>query len=223
VDITNSFDLPFDPRTAWDTLLDIKRIMPCIPGAELLEVSDDGSTYKGKVSVKLGPVALAFVGTAMFAERNEATREARLKCKGNDAKGRGAVQADMTFRVAEEGTGSHVTVLTQVHFTGAVAQYGRGTSVIQGVATQLIAQFAANLRASLAATYGASSDPTRIAAPERVASEAHQPAAGLSRVDGQRQPTSAPQPMSAAKPVSGFALLLKVLRNWLSGLFRERA
>jgi hypothetical protein len=152
--------------------------MPRIPGAELLEVSDDGSTYKGRVSVKLGPVALAFVGTAMFAERNQATREARLKCKGNDAKGRGGVQADMTFRVAEE---------------------------------------------SLAATHSASSESTRlIAPPERVASGAHQLAAGIARLDTQRQPTSPPQPVSVAKPIPGFALLFKVLRSWLSGLFRER-
>ncbi len=223
MDITNSFDLPFDPTTAWDTLLDIRRIMPCIPGAELLEVSDDGVTYKGRVSVKLGPVALAFVGTAMFAERNAASREARLKCKGNDAKGRGGVQADMTFTVAQEGTGARVTVLTQVHFTGAVAQYGRGTSVIQGVASQLIAQFAANLKASLAAAYGASSEPVQLTAPERMATESSEPATARSQVDKQRQPTIGPPPTSAAKPIAGFALLLRVLRSWLSALFRQRA
>ena len=65
-------------------MLDIKRIMPCIPGAELLEASEDGSSYRGKVSVKLGPVGLAFVGTARFAERDDALRRARLQAKGSD-------------------------------------------------------------------------------------------------------------------------------------------
>ena len=119
-------------------MLDIKRIMPCIPGAELLEASEDGSSYRGKVAVKLGPVALAFNGTATFAERDEAARRARLKAKGTDSKGRGGVSADMTFHVTEAGSGSQVNVLTQVQFTGAVAQYGRCSGIIQGVASQLI-------------------------------------------------------------------------------------
>ena len=214
MEITNGFELPFDPATAWNTLLDIKRIMPCIPGAELLEVSDDGSTYKGKVSVKLGPASLcAFIGTATFAERNEAARQARLRCRGNDSKGRGGVQADMTFQVAEGGTGSRVTVLTQLQLTGSVAQYGRGTSVIQGVASQLIAQFAANLKASLAATHSASAAGSRDPAS----------AAAASRIVQQSQPTTAsPEQMPAVKPISGFGLLLKVLWNRLTGLFRQR-
>jgi carbon monoxide dehydrogenase subunit G len=213
VDIANSFELPFDPTTAWNTLLDIRRIMPCIPGAELLEVSDDGSTYKGKVSVKLGPVALAFIGTATFAERNEATRQARLRCRGNDSKGRGGVQADMTFQVAAGGAGSIVTVLTQLQLTGSVAQYGRGASVVQGVASQLTAQFATNLKASLSATHSAA------------AAGSHEPAsaaAAASHTDQQLRSTSAsPQQTPAVKPISGFGLLLRVLWSRLTGMFRK--
>ncbi len=198
MDIANSFNLALDPASVWKALLDIRRIMPCIPGAELLEASDDGSTYKAKISVKLGPVALAFVGTATFAERDEATRQAKLKAKGNDSKGRGGVQADVTFQVAQAGTGSRVTVLSQVSLTGAVAQYGRGAGVIQGVASQIISQFAANLEASMA--------PTQ-AVEQRTAPTGTAPA----------------QPVPAAKPISGFALLAKVIWNWLTGLFRQRA
>src|SRR5690348_17239881 len=114
MDISNSFELPFDAATAWRTLMDIKRIMPCIPGAELLDAGEDGASYRGKVAVKLGPMALAFIGTATFVERDDAARRARLKARGSDSKGRGAVDADISFHVAEEGVGSKVSVLTKV-------------------------------------------------------------------------------------------------------------
>ena len=194
MDISNSFDLPIDAAAAWRTLLDIKRIMPCIPGAELLEASADGASYRGKVTVKLGPVTLAFMGTATFAERDEAARRARLKAKGSESRGRGGVDADMTFRVEQAGAGSHVSVLTQVRFTGAVAQYGRGIGIIQGVAAQLIGQFAANLRASLATSE----------------------VAGHS---GTAEPVPPPVPK---RPISAVALLWRAAWRWLSGIFGGR-
>jgi len=227
VDISNSFELPMDPDSAWNTLLNIKRVMPCIPGAELLEESSDGSSYRGKVSVKLGPVALAFVGTAMFTERDETARRAHLKAKGSDSKGRGGVSADMTFHVTASGGGSRVSVLTQVQFTGAVAQYGRGTGIIQGVASQLIGEFAANLRASLASQGGAAGS-----LPDAQPQTASADSAKLARA-AERNTADVPEQLASAKapsgevrsprPISGFSLLWKVLWNWLIGPFRRRA
>jgi hypothetical protein len=210
VDITNSFELPLDPALAWSVLLDIPRVMPCIPGAELLEIIDD-SNYKGKVSVKLGPVSLAFVGAAMVVERNAGARRAQLKAKGQDSKGRGGVLAEMTFDVAAAAAGSRVTVLTRVSFTGSVAQYGRGTGVIQGVASELIAQFARNLEASL----------LRSASATVVPSQRHEavvrPDAALTG-----DPSNAASPLvPASKPIAGFSLLLKVLWGLISGPFRR--
>jgi carbon monoxide dehydrogenase subunit G len=222
VDINNSFELPLDPASAWATLLDIKRIMPCIPGAELLEASEDGATYKGKVSVRLGPIALAFVGTAAFTERDDAARIARLKAKGSDAKGRGGVQADMSFQVAEAGAAdSRVTVHTQVTFTGSVAQYGRGTGVIQGVASQLIAQFATNLRASLLATQSTVPAPTATQ-PAPVAQSTGEPAGGESLGKTTAVGTLSQPPLPAAKPISGFTIMFKALWTAFVGLFRRQ-
>jgi uncharacterized protein len=149
LDITNEFVVPADPAETWKLLLDIKRIMPCVPGAELLEVIDD-QTYKGKVSIRLGPVALAFVGTARFEELDEAARRARVLAKGSDAKGRGGANSVVQFRLEPVEDGTKVVVETNVSLSGSVAQYGRGTGVIQGVAAQLTAQFAQNLKAMLA-------------------------------------------------------------------------
>ena len=88
MEINNSFEVPLLPAEAWKVLMDIERIAPCMPGAELTGVIDK-QTYNGKVSVKLGPVALSFAGQVKFTEIDEAGRKARVKAQGKDSKGRG--------------------------------------------------------------------------------------------------------------------------------------
>jgi carbon monoxide dehydrogenase subunit G len=156
LDISNDFVVPLAPEETWKVLLDIERIMPCVPGAELLEVME-AQTYKGKVSVNLGPVALSFVGTAKFEELDEAAKKAKVLAKGSDSKGRGGANAVVQFRLEPVDDGTKVIVETNVNLSGSVAQYGRGTGVIQAVAGQLTAQFAQNLKAMLA--YDPSSEP----------------------------------------------------------------
>ena len=106
-------------------------------------------TYKGKISVRLGPVALAFAGSVKFEDVDDANYSARVKAQGNDAKGRGAANAAATFRLEPAGTGSKVMVHTDLTLSGAVAQYGRGVGMIQATAAQIIGQFAKNLRTQL--------------------------------------------------------------------------
>lgn len=194
MDISNSFDVPMPVEEAWVVLLDIERIMPCVPGAELLEIIDT-STYKGKVNVKLGPVALSFVGTARFEDLDEAGRKARVLAKGTDAKGRGGVNAVVNFHMEPSPAGTTVHVKTTVNLSGAVAQYGRGTGVIQGVATQLTGQFAESLRAMLAQQKAAADIPGAA-------------------------PAEAPP---AVKPISGLSLLFRALWSAFLGLFTRRA
>src|ERR1700687_2005442 len=93
---SNSFEVSLPPDEAWKTLMDIPRIAPCMPGAELTEVVD-AETYKGKVAVRMGPVVLAFAGTAKFEERDDAAHTARVKAQGTDAKGRGGANAAVNF------------------------------------------------------------------------------------------------------------------------------
>jgi carbon monoxide dehydrogenase subunit G len=170
MDITNQFVVPLGPAEAWTVLLDIGRIMPCVPGAELIERLDE-RTYKGKVSVRLGPVALAFVGTARFEEIDGAAKRAKVLAKGSDAKGRGGASSVVAFRLEPAADGTKVVVETSLTLSGSVAQYGRGTGVIQGVAAQLTAQFAENLKAMLAEDrVGAAAEPASEAVPSPTAS-----------------------------------------------------
>jgi uncharacterized protein len=172
VQFENSFDVPAGVPDAWALLTDIRRIAPCMPGAELTEVVDP-RTYKGKLAVKLGPVALSFAGTAQFESMDEAQHTARVKAQGSDQKGRGGAHADVAFRLVPEGGGARVLITTNVQLSGSVAQYGRGAAMIQDLAQHMIDQFAARLREQLAAeqttvagkTAAAAAAPNPIAQP----------------------------------------------------------
>lgn len=144
----NAFEIPLPVNEAWKVLLDVPRIAPCMPGAELTAVENE-NTYKGKVSVRLGPVALTFAGRAQIEEIDEANHRARIKAQGVDAKGRGGANAVVDFELRPSALGSNVLVHTDLMLSGSVAQYGRGTGMIHEVAAQLMNQFADSLSAKL--------------------------------------------------------------------------
>jgi uncharacterized protein len=153
VKLSNSFEVPLSVEEAWPTLLDVERAAQCVPGAEVLEIVDD-KTYKGKVSVKLGPVTLAFTGKAWFTEIDEARHRASLHATGTDLSGRGGAQAKTLFQLRPTGSQNDKTkvlVETDLQLSGAVAQYGRASGVIADVAAQLVDEFAECLRQRLAA------------------------------------------------------------------------
>jgi uncharacterized protein len=215
VEFDNSFEVPLPPAEAWAVLTDIQRIAPCMPGAELTEVVDD-RTYKGRIAVRLGPVALAFAGTVKFEEMDAASRSARVKAQGNDAKGRGGANAAASFRIEPAGTGSKVLVHTDLALSGSVAQYGRGVGMIQATAAAIMGQFANNLKAQLAAPLVPAQAGTQGQQTESAESVALD-----SRLRGnERSETAAPSP---AKPISGFSLMARVLWDKLASLFTGRA
>ena len=100
----NTFEVPLPPEAAWDVLMDVERIAPCMPGATLTEIVDE-RTFKGTVAVRLGPVALTFAGDAAFETIDAEARTARVKATGRDPKGRGGASATVDFRLAPSDTG----------------------------------------------------------------------------------------------------------------------
>ena len=151
---SNSFNVSLPPADAWRMLMNIPAIAPCMPGAELTEVVDP-ETYKGKVAVRMGPVVLAFAGTAKFEERDDTAHTARVKAQGTDSKGRGGASATASFRIEPNGSGSKVLIDTDLNLSGSVAQYGRSAGMIQTIAAQLINQFAKSLEKQIAASVDA--------------------------------------------------------------------
>jgi len=149
MEFDNTLEIPLPPQEAWRLLLDIKQIAGCIPGAQLTEVVDD-VTYKGKVAVSLGPIAMSLVGQARFEEVNHAQHKAKVRAQGADPKGRGSTDSIIDFRLEPLATGTRVLIHTNLKLSGAVAQYGRGAGIVQSFASQLIAQFGVSLQEQLA-------------------------------------------------------------------------
>jgi uncharacterized protein len=201
---SNSFEVSLPPAEAWKTLMDIPGIAPCMPGAELTEIVD-AQTYKGKVAVRMGPVVLAFAGTAKFEERDDETHTARVKAQGTDAKGRGGASAAVNFRLDPSGSGSKVLIDTDLNLSGSVAQYGRGAGMVQTIAAQLINQFAKALERQIAQ-----------AGPATIGTSMTGPADSKARA----RPEPVAQP--AAKPIGGVSLVMKAMWASLTGLFRGK-
>ncbi|HEY7857659.1 MAG TPA: SRPBCC family protein [Candidatus Nanopelagicales bacterium] len=144
VELLNSFTVPAGIDRAWDTLMDIERVAPCMPGATLTSV--DGDDVTGSVKVKLGPVTVTYKGKGTFLERDAAAHVAVIEGSGNEARGSGTAQATAHVSLhAESPESTRVDVTTDLVITGKVAQFGRG--VVQDVAARLVDKFAANLAA----------------------------------------------------------------------------
>jgi len=139
VRIENAFDVPAPVERAWQLLNDVPAVVPCMPGAELVETVGE-SAWKAKLHVKLGPIALQFLADVTREQADEAARRAVLAVKAREAKGRGSAEATIESSLAAAGEGTHVALVTELALRGAVAQYGRG--VVGDVASRLTEQFA---------------------------------------------------------------------------------
>jgi len=150
--IENEFwvDAPLD--LVWETLTDIPLIAPCMPGAKLTDV--DGETYSGTVKIKVGPVTALYSGDAYFVSKDADAHRAELSAKGRDSRGSGNAQAIIVAEMVAEGSGTKVSIDTDLKVSGKVAQFGRGVMVdvstkLIDVSTKLIGQFVECLEGKL--------------------------------------------------------------------------
>ncbi len=147
--IENEFTVAADPAFLWSYLLDVEKIAPCMPGAELTEVVDD-KNWKGKLNAKFGPVSLSFAGTVFMEERDDAAHRVVLSAKGMEAKGKGAANAKVTSWLEPPVEGkTTVKMQADITLTGAAAQLSRG--LLPEISKKLTQQFADCLERSIAA------------------------------------------------------------------------
>ena len=145
--LENSFDVPARPEEAWDLLMDVPRVIPCMPGAELTETVDD-STWKARMDVKLGPVALSFATDVHREEADRQALRATLAASAHDLRGRCDGRARIESTLMPQDGGTRVLIRTDLTLSGAVAQSGRG--MVETVSSQLVQSFADCLKAQLA-------------------------------------------------------------------------
>jgi hypothetical protein len=146
--LENSFEVPAAKRAAWDLLMDVPRVVPCMPGATLRETISDNQ-WKADMSVKLGPIALTFDTDVTREHVDEAGGTVTLGAKAREKRGRGGAQAQIQSSLSDSGGGTRIDIVTELTLSGPVAQYGRG--IVQDVSQQLVGKFADCLAAQLAA------------------------------------------------------------------------
>ena len=198
--LENSFQVGAPPDQVFAYLLDINKVVGCVPGAELSEVVDP-STFKGKVKVKVGPITVAYSGTARIVDRDDGTHSAAIEAEGRETTGPGSARAKANMSVVADGAGSTVKIVTDYNVAGRVAQFGRG--VMEDVSRRLVGEMAACIKSNVEA-----GETTPAATPE----------------SGDAGPGAAPvsPPTATAKPVNAFGLLFSVLWARLRGVFGEK-
>jgi carbon monoxide dehydrogenase subunit G len=198
--LENSFTVGAPPDRVFAYLLDVNKIVGCVPGAELSEVVDQ-TTFKGKVKIKVGPITVAYNGTARIADRDDANHSATLEADGRETTGPGSARAKAHMTVQAEGEGSVVKIVTDYSVAGRVAQFGRG--VMEDVSRRIVNDMAACIKSNVEAaepgavaggTSGDASSPDRLAAPA-----------------------------ATSKPVNAIGLLFSVLWSRVRGLFGTKA
>jgi carbon monoxide dehydrogenase subunit G len=148
MELEHSFTVPVPLDRAWDVLLDVERVAPCMPGATLDSV--DGDDIAGKIKVKVGPISMTYAGKASFTERNREAGVVTLEASGKETRGAGTASASVRSQLTADGDSStQVTVHTSLNVTGKPAQFGRG--VLNEVGGRLIGIFSDNLAKMLAA------------------------------------------------------------------------
>jgi uncharacterized protein len=153
VRIDSEFAMGAAPEAAYPLLLDLERVAPCMPGAELGQEREDGSR-EVRVTVRLGPMRFTYDGTVRVAERDDDARRAVLQGAAKETRGQGGARATIAMTVAPDGSGSAVATVADVELSGRAAQMGRG--VVEDVARRMIA----DMVACLESRFGASAPPS---------------------------------------------------------------
>jgi carbon monoxide dehydrogenase subunit G len=142
------FDVDAPIERVWDAVLDVERVAPTVPGAQVLERTGDDS-FRVAIKVKVGPMSMTYRGEVEITERDEAAHRAVMKARAKESRGQGTANADVTMALSGEDGRTSATVTTDVELSGKVATMGQG--VLQDVSGRLVQTFAQNLAAMLAA------------------------------------------------------------------------
>ena len=148
MEINDSFRVSTPIAQTWKVLLDIERIAPCLPGAQLQEI--EGDEFRGLVKVKVGPITAQYKGSAQFTEVDETDRRVVITASGRDTRGQGNASATITVTMVDDDGGTRVAIDTDLTITGKVAQFARGT--LAEVSSKLLHQFVENLERDVLAS-----------------------------------------------------------------------
>lgn len=145
--LEQSFEVRAPLDRVWELLIDVSRVAPCLPGAEVTELAPDG-IYHGNFTVKIGPTTASYRGELRIDSLDAVAHRATMHASGTDRRGQGGARAVMTSTLSETGGRTRVDVDTDFTITGRLARFGRG-GMIEDVSARLLRDFAACISARL--------------------------------------------------------------------------
>jgi len=196
MEFENQFDVPAPIDEVYAALLDVQRVAPCVPGAEVLEQTGEDA-YKVAIKVKVGPMSMTYTGDVEIVEKDDAAHRAVMHAKAREARGQGTVNSNVVMTLTGTDGRTQGTIATDVQLSGRVASMGRG--IIQDVSARIVDQFSENLAAMLSGP-GAEPAPAEAAAPSAAAGGGPAPsaAAGAPAPSAATPPPPPPKPKAAA-------------------------
>jgi uncharacterized protein len=174
--IEKTFQLKEPVEKVWSFLRDPRKIAPCVPGAQITEQVDE-KTYKGAISVRVGPSVTDYKGEVQILSLDNQNHEIEILGKGQDVRGRGSASMKMTGKLkALDDGGTEVTSISELNVVGILAQMG--SRVISEVSNIMFAEFTKNFQSRLEQPADASETPAE-AKPISASSVAWQAAKGV--------------------------------------------
>jgi len=146
MEFENSFDVQAPIDQVWDAMLDVERVAPCVPGAEVLERTSDDA-YEVGIKVKVGPVSMQYRGHIEIVEKDPESRSAVMTARARESRGQGMATAHVRMHLDGDNGATHGRMVTEVALSGRAAAMGQG--VIQDVSGRIVDQFAENLASML--------------------------------------------------------------------------
>jgi len=248
VELQKNFPLDYSATDAWSVLSNIEDVATCMPGAQITEIVDE-NTYKGKVSIRLGPVKMEFNGDISVQSIDAAKQQIQLVAEGTDKKGTSSASMNLTANI-ESGTDSNAALIgdAKVVVNGKLASFGQ--RMMAQVSDQILDQFADKFRAKIAenvaitnsstsdpadltgsetAESTAASDPSESAASSEIVesttnSETAESAASSQATESTASAQSEPKPStdSSTNEINGFKFLLQTIIGLIAGLFKRK-
>jgi carbon monoxide dehydrogenase subunit G len=226
--LEQSFTVAAPVEQVWDALVDVERIAPCLPGAEITGQGPDGS-YEGNFTVKLGPTTASYRGSLKMDSLDEASHTATMHAKGTDKRGQGGANATIVSTLREDGGETTVDVVTDFTITGRLARFGRG-GMIEDISRRMMRDFSQCLQATLTSEPAPADVAEAPAAAPPVTpgeeADAAVASAGGAAAEASAATEAAPAPPAPAraapppaKPIKGFSLLFSVLWDRIKRLF----
>ncbi len=165
MEFENRFDLEVPIEQVWDAMLDIERVAPCVPGAEVLERKGDDAFEVG-IKVKVGPVSMQYRGQVEIVDKDPASHSAVMSARARESRGQGTATANVRMHLEGENGTTHGRMITEVALSGRAAAMGQG--VIQEVSGRIVGQFAENLAGMLGGAQSAEAQSAEAEAPTQV-------------------------------------------------------